>query len=206
MIRRSARPTSFGCKLRQTMQLSAYRAEVMPFAVLFVDRLKEVIELADATSIPQQSSHSGSEATSPPIAPSATADHQLARHWIPWLIPLLAIGLPILGFLVADSVPSARLNWYEVDTSVGRGDFLIPVVILCLEAGRRWWFDTTCGAKLGAVRALGTILCGGAVVIDLYSVAIAASDVVTKDSKRSITEITLWRFTAAILSGTIAVV
>jgi hypothetical protein len=135
-----------------------------------------------------------------------SSDHRLARHWISWLIPLLAIVLPVLGFLVAASIPNDSLTWKEVDISTGRGDFIIPAVILCLEAIRRWWFDMKCGVLLEIVRLLGTILCGGAVVVGLYSVAVAASDVVTSHTLRSITVITWSTFTAAFLWGTIAVV
>jgi hypothetical protein len=100
--------------------------------------------------------------------PAATGtQRQLIRHWLPWLIPLLAVALPLLGFVVAASIPAAALRSGEASTSLGRGDFLIPVLILCLEAIRRWLFEVKCGKILGGVGAFSSVLCVAAVVVCL---------------------------------------
>jgi hypothetical protein len=141
-------------------------------------------------------------------APAAAADHpehRLLRHWMPWLIPLLAIALPLLYFIVAASIPEAAWRWGEASTSLGRGDFLIPVLILCLEAIRHWWSEVKCGWKMGIVRVISSALCLGAVVVCLDSFSVAASHAVTADSTKSVAVITWGCFAVGFLSGTIAV-
>jgi hypothetical protein len=162
-----------------------------------------VIEVAAEGSLQRPPGDAGG--TTAKSAAAAGRKHLLLHHWLPWLIPLGAIGLPLLGFIVAGSIPDAALKWGEAPRSLGRGDFLIPVLILCLEAMRRWWFDVKCGWRLGTFALLLCTACLGAVVVCLYSFAVAASSPVTSDSIKSVTVITLTSFAAGLASGTIAV-
>ena len=126
-------------------------------------------------------------------------------HWLPWLLPLLAIALPVVVFSVVASVPAAALRWGDASTAIGRGDFLIPVLILCLEALRHWWTETKCDWKLRIVRLISSFLCSGAVIIGLTAFVVALSDEVTPASTRSVEVITLGCFTVSLVAGTIAV-
>ena len=126
-------------------------------------------------------------------------------HWLPWLLPLLAIALPMVAFIVVASIPVAGLRWGDTPTAIGRGDFLIPVLILCLEALRCWWVETKCGWKLGIIRLVSSFLCLSAAVISLFAFAVALSDPVTTASIRSIEVITLGCLTVSVVAGTIAV-
>jgi len=162
-----------------------------------------VIELEVGGPIPRPQ---GEAAGASVRAVAATdRDRGLVRHWMPWLIPLLAIALPMLYFIVAASIPAAAWRWGEASTSVGRGDFLIPVLILCLEAMRRWWYEVNCGWTMGIVRITSSVLCLGSVVVCLDSFSVAASHVVTAHSTKSVAVITLGCFAVGFLSGTIAV-
>jgi hypothetical protein len=139
----------------------------------------------------------------PPKAPAA--HYEVIRHWLPWLIPLLAVALPLLGFIVAASIPTASIRMGEASISLGRGDFLIPVLILCLEAIRRWVFEVRCGKILGRVGASASVLCLAAVVVCLYAFSAASSQAVTADSIKSITVITWACFTVGAVTGTMGV-
>jgi hypothetical protein len=132
--------------------------------------------------------------------------HETIRHWVPWLIPLLAVALPLLGFVVAASIPAAALRSGEASTSLGRGDFLIPVLILCLEAIRRWLFEVKCGKIMRRVGACASALCMAAVVVCLYAFSAASSQPVTADSIKSISLITWACFTVGLVTGTMALV
>jgi hypothetical protein len=143
--------------------------------------------------------------TSPPRTGETNRAKHPFLHWLPWLLPLLAIALPMVVFSVAASVPVAKLRWGEAATSIGRGDFLIPVLILCLEALRHWWTETKCGRMLKIIRLIFSILCSGAVIIGFAAFVVASSETVTAASTRSIEVITLGCFTVSLVAGTIAV-
>jgi membrane protease YdiL (CAAX protease family) len=140
-----------------------------------------------------------------PRAAVKKQDHRLILHWLPWVLPLLAIALPMLGFVVAASIPVFALRWGETSTALGRGDFLIPVLILCLEAIRHWWAEVKCGWRMGTVRVFFSALCLGAVIICSDSFSVASSHAVTPASTKSVTMITLACFTIGLLAGTMAV-
>lgn len=158
---------------------------------------------AEDAPIPAQS---GGEVTAAQSVAATPTLHESIQHWVPWLIPLLAVALPLLGFVVAASIPAAALRSGEASTSLGRGDFLIPVLILCLEAIRRWLFEVKCGKILGRVGACASVLCLAAVVVCLYSFSAASSQVVTADSIKSVSMITWACFTVGLVTGTMAVV
>lgn len=162
-----------------------------------------VIELGAGDSIPRPHGESGG-ASAPPAA-AQRSEHRLIRHWMPWLIPLLAIALPMLYFIVAGSIPDAAWRWGEAPTSLGRGDFLIPVLILCLEAIRHWWAEVKCGWKMGIVRVFSSALALGAVVVCSDSFSVAASHAVTAATTKSVIVITWACFAVGFFAGTIAV-
>jgi hypothetical protein len=159
-----------------------------------------VIELAsDATP---------SAPTEETIAATATESGRriaIGDHWVTWMITLAAIVLPVVVLLVSDSIPKAAVTWTEVNVALQRGDFLIPVLILCLEAIRRWWRDVECGFVLGVIRLVATGLCGAAVVVCLIATTTAATVAVTSQTGRSIAAITGSCFVVAVAFGTLAV-
>jgi len=144
-----------------------------------------------------------------PVSPDLGQVDLEARHdhWIGWLLTLAAVALPVVVLLAADSIPRATLAWHYVALSVQRGDFLIPVLILCAEGIRRWWREVNCKtAALRFIRFLATAVCGACIVICLISTAIATSLNVTADIGKSVTTITGVCFVAALAFGTSAVI
>jgi cobalamin synthase len=140
------------------------------------------------------------------------SDHWRTRHWMPWLLPLLAIALPVLAFVVVASIPVFAMRWGEAATSLGRGDFLIPVLILCLEACRRWGFEVSWEDKKRAAKWCSMAACGFAGCVCLLAFMYASSLPVTPVSHqvtpagaKSMTAVTLVSFTVGLILGTIAV-
>src|SRR5208283_6024945 len=91
-----------------------------------------------------------------------TSEHD---RWLVWLLPILAILLPVVVLLVTYSIPRDAITWHEVNVAIQRGDFLVPVFILCVEAIRRWWRDVHCGRILKWVRLAATIMCSMAATV-----------------------------------------
>ena len=129
------------------------------------------------------------------------------KHWLPWVLPLLAVGLPLLGFSVAASIPDFALRAGGAGTSLGRGDFLIPVLILCMEAIRRWLFEVKGGPVLSFFGVVASLICVLAVAVCMYAFADATSlPTPTTDSARSVDAITWFCLAAGVITGTMAVI
>ena len=126
-------------------------------------------------------------------------------HWLSWILPLLAVLLPILGFVVAASIPVDTLRWGEARTALGRGDFLIPVLLVCIDAVWRWCVDVKCGWRMGVLGVISCALCVAVGVVCLYSFSVASSLPVTTASTDSVTLITLTALVVGAIAGMIAV-
>ncbi len=100
-------------------------------------------------------------------------EHPMLRHWLPWLLPNAAIGLAVLSLLFAQ----VRKNeWDLIAQAVQRGDFFIPIIIICADAFLRWLktkFDNSLTAFLGP---LFGCLSGFFVVILLLAYGFIAGD------------------------------
>jgi hypothetical protein len=152
----------------------------------------------------------------PPEAPSAA---QLSRPappgppgrirpgdpWFVWLLALAAIALPVVVLLCVGSIPLDRVTWVDVGTAAKRGDFLVPVLILCAETIRRWCREVKCGHFLIVVRIFAVGMCGLAGAICFSATVIAANVEVTRAGGDSLVTITWWCLVAAFVFGTWAV-
>jgi hypothetical protein len=78
--------------------------------------------------------------------------HRIVRHWLPWIFPLMAIGLPLLCSVVAASMSAKMWTAQFAAESSGRGDLLIPALIVCVESLRRWSSDVKGGYVVGGLR------------------------------------------------------
>jgi hypothetical protein len=97
------------------------------------------------------------------------------------------------------------LAWHEVDVAVQRGDFLVPVMILCAETVRRWWREVEPGMILKVFRVLATIACTAAAFVCVVATTTAASVAITAQTGRSIATITASCLVVAVIFGTMAV-
>jgi hypothetical protein len=141
----------------------------------------------------------------PRVGLSKEGNRKLLMHWLSWVLPLLAVLLPILGFVVAASIPVDAMRWGEARTALGRGDFLIPVLLVCIDAVWRWCVDVKCGLRMGIVGVFSCGLCVAAGIVCLYSFSVASSLPITKASTDSVTLITLTALVAGGAAGMIAV-
>lgn len=132
-------------------------------------------------------------------------DHRTVRHWLPWVLPLMAIILPLACFAMASSVNVGTWTWGTSATSVGRGDLLIPALIVCAEALRRWWFEVKGGYVVWALALAFTLLCGAAAIMCLVAFSDAASSSVAEHGSRIVGFVTWASFTSGFVAGTIAV-
>jgi hypothetical protein len=117
----------------------------------------------------------------------------------------MAIILPGLVLLVTYSYPRGAISWHTVDVSVRRGDFLIPVLILCVESVRRWWREVKMGTILWPFRIVATIGCGGAAVVCFAAMASAADSALTNAAGDSAINVTKWSLITGLVFGTLAV-
>ena len=123
------------------------------------------------------------------------------------MIALLAIGVPVLALVGWFSIPASRFNGHYADVAVQQGDLLVPVLILCLEALRRWIWEVKGGAwwiKIGrfVAPAWCALVAFGCVIGFFYATAEKSS----ADSGRSIAVITLVSLASAAILGTCAVI
>lgn len=125
--------------------------------------------------------------------------------WFVWLLALAAIALPVVVLLCVGSIPLDRVTWVDVGTAARRGDFLVPVLILCAEAIRRWCREVKCGHFLIIVRIFAVGMCGLAGAICFSATVIAANVEVTRAVGDSLVTITWSCLVAASVFGTWAV-
>lgn len=163
-----------------------------------------VIELAAEDASTRADGSHARRAATPKTALSA---HPAVRHWVPWLLPLLAIVLPLGCFALAASVDDSAWTWGAAGTSVRRGDLLIPALIVCAEAWRRWWIEVKGRKVVLTFAVLFTLLCGAAVIMCLVAFSGAAnSNSVAEHGSKIVVEVTWTSFIAGLLAGTIAVI
>lgn len=119
---------------------------------------------------------------------------------------LAAIAVPVIVLLCADSIPKDNISWGDVEISMQRGDFLVPVMLLCVETIRRWWRDVECGRFLKFIRYVATALCMAAVTVCLIATTTAVElQQLSPASGKSLTTITVACLVISISFGTLAV-
>jgi uncharacterized membrane protein len=91
---------------------------------------------------------------------SITASRSIRKvlsHWLSWALPVAAVVLPLLCFIVVVFGQAYKFGLGEGNVALGRGDFLIPVLILCVDAMLRWFFDVKYSRR--RMIAIGVVLC-----------------------------------------------
>jgi hypothetical protein len=132
---------------------------------------------------------------------------EVLSHWLSWALPVVAVVLPIFCFSVSASIPAASLTWGEGQTALGRGDFLIPVLILCGDAMLRWFFAVKYSRRwLVTVGVVCCLVCFLAVVTCLIAFTVATSSLITPASTKAEASITWMCFLLGGFSGLVAAV
>jgi hypothetical protein len=155
---------------------------------------------APANSPSEGGAASGKPAQSTPIAGRPGGD-----PWSVWLLALAAIMVPVVVLLCVGSIPVDRVAVGDLSTAARRGDFLVPVLILCAETIRRWCRDVHCGRILRFVRIFAVTTCGLAGSICFSATVIAAKVDITPAVGASLITITWWCLVVALVFGTWAV-
>jgi hypothetical protein len=135
-----------------------------------------------------------------------TSSHARAKgdDWFVWVLALASLAVPAIILVCVDSIPKDTIAWHEVNVSVDRGDFLIPIMALCVETIRRWWRDVEL-QHMRSARVLATFFCAAASLICLIATTTAASLPVTPQTGSSIATITCSCLVIGISFGTAAV-
>lgn len=126
--------------------------------------------------------------------------------WFVWLLALGAIAVPVIVLACVSSIPQNTLAWHAVMVVVERGDFLTPVMLLCVDATWRWWREArAAGRALRYVRHVAMLASGVAAFICFVAMITAATIPITPRTGRSIAEITAGGLMVALLFGAAAV-
>lgn len=187
----------------------------------------EAIALSEPATGPDTSSAAGPETLpatpetamagpgTPPATPKDAAPLADTRHaalrktgegWLEWVLPVLAIALPAFFLILIPFIRKNIMTWGEVDLSAQRGEYLIPVLILCAETVRRWCLDVKCrGRLMRAARFAAVSVCAIALVICFVGAVVAVEYDPTPASSRSIVTITAWCLIPSFVFGTCAV-
>jgi hypothetical protein len=126
-------------------------------------------------------------------------------HWLPWALPLAAIGLPEAILLIIGTGVAKHMTADLAAKSVDRGDLLIPVIIVCGEAFRRWWdtkFDNTLVAALAGFFA---VISGCFTFIAVAAYAIVLANPPTRGFADISDTFTWVPLACGLLAGTIAI-
>jgi hypothetical protein len=123
---------------------------------------------------------------------------KLAEHWISWWVALAAIGIPVFVLLAWKSIGEGSLVWSGVASASERGDFLVPVVILCIESLRRWWVlnpvdrarnlelkFTSKRLPMETIRRTAIVVCGFAGAVACVATIYSANQSSTDESSQS---------------------
>ena len=156
------------------------------------------------------------------VAEDAPADadtpavSKLGEHWASWLVTLSAIVVPVFVLFGWYLIANPDLIMSGVNAATRRGDFLVPVLILCVESIRRWWClnDLTQSRRLklkirgrtvsmSHLRRMAITGCLAAAALCFIATVYAASQPVTQESGLSIIVITVTCFAAGFAFGTL---
>lgn len=138
---------------------------------------------------------------SPPTRP----DHHLFFHWLPWVLPLAAIALPEVILIIVGTGVAGRMSVTFAARAVSRGDLLIPVIIVCAEAFRRWWETRFGSAWLAAVAGFLAVLSLTAALIAIAAYAIVLANPDTRGYADIADTFTWGPLVCGFVAGTIAV-
>jgi hypothetical protein len=134
------------------------------------------------------------------------AQHSAFDAWLIWSIAVIAIGLPTLFLICVGSVPVDRLDYVDLHVAAGRGEFLVPILIMCAESIRRWTREVKGGLRIIALKVIACLCCALAGTVCMTAAIISAMAAATPTTGRSLTTITLACVTVGVIFGTAGVI
>jgi hypothetical protein len=127
-------------------------------------------------------------------------------HWLPWALPLGAIALPEIILIIIGTGIAKHMTTNLAAQSVDRGDLLIPVIIVCGEAFRRWWETKFSNTAVAAAAGFLGVLSAGFALIAIAAYAIVLSNPPTRGFVDVSDTFTWIPLACGLIAGTIAVV
>jgi hypothetical protein len=163
--------------------------------------LKPTAELQVAAGVSKELVHQQEASARPELA---SRPRRRADGWFVWLLALASLAVPVIILVCVDSIPKGALVWHAVNVSIGRGDFLIPAMALCVESIRRWWRDVDAANWRGA-RLLATFVCATSGLVCVIAMTTAATLPVTPQTGNSVAVITSATLVVGVAFGSLAV-
>jgi hypothetical protein len=123
-----------------------------------------------------------------------------------YTIALNAIVVPGVLLFMLSSIPANRFDVADLRAAAGRGEFLIPVMILCAEAIRCWTYEYEPEKESGrAFRKVACVTCVITGAVCFAGAVIAAALPQTPPTERSLVTVTIYAMYVAALAGFIGV-
>jgi hypothetical protein len=132
-------------------------------------------------------------------SPQPGAIESLGRHsrrsansWEGWLAISAATVLPTTFVVCVYSIPKGTLSWQGVHILLGRGQLLIPAIILCLESARRWMRTVQPRTRIVlSMRIIATLLSTISAIIGMTAFILSSTTALLPMVEKSIETITL---------------
>jgi hypothetical protein len=141
------------------------------------------------------------------VGADETAPRLTHRAGLIYVIALSAIALPAVVLLCVSSIPAGRIDFADLRTGAGRGEFLIPVIILCAEAVHCWTLEVRVKSEFSRwfrqVACLTCILTG---IVCFAATVIAAATANTAATSRSLVGITIYSIVIGAALGLAALI
>jgi hypothetical protein len=134
------------------------------------------------------------------------ARHSAFDAWLIWSIAVIAIGFPALFLICVSSIPAGKLDFADLHVAVGRGEFLVPVLIMCAESIRRWTREVKGGLRVLVFQIIAGVGCALAGIVCMTAAIISAMAAATPMTGRSLTTITVACIVVGGMFGTAGVV
>ena len=134
------------------------------------------------------------------------AQHGAFDAWLIWSIAVIAIGLPALFLICVSSIPAYRIDCGDLHIAASRGEFLVPVLIMCAESIRRWTREVKGGSRIILYKTVANLLCAIAGIICMTAAIISVTAPPTSLTGKSLTVITITSMLVGLIFGTIGVI
>lgn len=134
------------------------------------------------------------------------AQHGAFDAWLIWSIAVIAIGLPALFLICVSSIPVYRVDYGDLRIAAYRGEFLVPVLIMCAESIRRWTREVKGGSRIILYKIVANLLCAIAGVICMTAAIISVTAPPTSLTGKSLTVITVTSMLVGLIFGTMGVI
>jgi hypothetical protein len=128
-------------------------------------------------------------------------------RWVAWGLELLAIGFPAFVLIVVKYIKTDQLEWAPVASASGQGIFLYPLLVVCVDVARRWFWEVIHkgGRIYTAFRCFAIFTSIVFALLCLVPAALADGIQISSVNVKAIDNITLWCVITVVPLGTLGV-